>query len=106
MWTQAELLHTWCAAQRRHLSFVLGCAIVLLMSIAIGLGLLRAIDTPAGLDTGDAFALALAALLALACGATGLLLARERALHQALRSASARIEDLSDQNWDLANRLE
>ena len=102
MWHQGSLGRVLRALFNGHSwSLMLRGMLVLSMSIAAAFGFVAVINTPAATYDPHSFAVGVAGLFGAACGAAGLMFARNRALGQQLRDARERIEDLSDQNWEL-----
>ena len=86
-----------------------GWLLVLHGAIALstaGFAFLAVILGPAAHIDAPILALGLAVLFGVACGAICILLARSRMLARALNSARDRIENLSDQNWELTGNIE
>src|SRR5258708_6248143 len=88
-------------ADRRLWALVVRGAVILTMSFAAAFGFLAGINSPAAHYDPHAFAIGVAALFGAACGAVGIMFARNRTLREELRVARERAEDLSDRNWEL-----
>ena len=73
----------------------------LLVSFAAGFGFLAAIAGSQFHYNPSASAVGVAALFGAACGIIGLLVCRLRSMRRRMGSLSRRLEDLSDQNWEL-----
>ena len=87
--------HAWAFAARS--AFVLLAAFLTLPLLASSL--------PAGFDVG-VIAVVAGALIVAACGALAPLIQRNRALRAEVAQFEARIEDLSDRNWELKDAAE
>ncbi len=86
---------------RQALTFLLRAAVILIMSFAMAFGFLAGSSSPSVNYDPYLFAVGTSALFGAACGAIGLLLASRIALRAKLRALGARVEGLSDRNWEL-----
>ncbi|MEA2903754.1 MAG: hypothetical protein QOI12_1141 [Alphaproteobacteria bacterium] len=86
---------------RRALTLAVRAVVLLSMSFAAAFGFLAAMNSPGSHYDPHLFAIGAAALFGAACGAVGLLFSRNRAFKDELRKMRARLEDLSDRNWEL-----
>ena len=107
MWIEREIIRAWrVLLNRGGWLLVLHGAIALSTAVAAGFAFLAVILGPAAHIDAPILALGLAVLFGVACGAICILLARNRMLARALNSARDRIENLSDQNWELTGNIE
>ena len=88
---------------RRAWAFAARSAVVLLAAF-LTLPLLSS-SLPAGFDA-SVVAIVAGALIVAGCGVLALLVQRSRALHAEILQLEARIEDLSDRNWELKDAAE
>jgi PAS domain S-box-containing protein len=91
----------WRLAVMRAGSILLRAIALLCMSFAAGFGFLAAIKHPPLRYNPHTFAVGAAGLFGAACGVIGLLVSTLRSLRTQIRGLSRRLEDLSDQNWEL-----
>ncbi len=91
------------AASRNTKSLVLfGRSVVITLSvISAGLGFLAGVRMQSGTYDPHSYAIGAGALFAAAMAAIALLLMRRRITKEKLRVLEARVEDLSDRNWEL-----
>ena len=82
-------------------SILLRAIALLCMSFAAGFGFLAAIKHPPLRYNPHTFAVGAAGLFGAACGVIGLLVSTLRSLRAQTLGLSRRLEDLSDQNWEL-----
>lgn len=86
---------------RQALWFALRAAVILAMSFATAFGFLAGTRSPMADYDPYLFAVGTAAMFGAACGLLGLLVAGRLRLRAQLRAQAARIEELSDRNWEL-----
>src|SRR5262245_32344986 len=84
---------------RRARPFVVSSAAI--RSLALAAAALAAIASAGAREDPSLLVMAGAGLLGAACGAIGLLIARNRALDRTLKRLRARAEDFADRNWEL-----
>jgi signal transduction histidine kinase/CheY-like chemotaxis protein len=90
------------AARNRAALVLFGRAAVTTLSIvSAGLGFLAGIQMQHAAYNPKAYASGVGALFAAACAVIALLLMRRRAMREKLRALQARVEELSDRNWEL-----
>jgi PAS domain S-box-containing protein len=86
---------------RRTFSFVVRALALLSMSFAAAFGFMAGARHPAAHYDPYLFAIGVAAFFGAACAALALSISRNRTLRAELRGTQDRVEQLSDQNWQL-----
>ncbi|MEN3346680.1 MAG: hypothetical protein V7632_315 [Bradyrhizobium sp.] len=85
----------------RALLLLVRAAVILSMSFAAAFGFLAGMRSPSAHYDPHMFAVGAAALFGAACGAIGLLFSYNQRLKGERRQLRERIDDLSDENWEL-----
>ena len=90
------------AARNKAALVLFGRAVVTTLSIiSAGLGFMAGIEMKRATYNPYAYASGVGALFAAACAVIAFLLMRRRAMREKLRALEARVEELSDRNWEL-----
>ena len=85
----------------RALLLLVRATVILSMSFAAAFGFLAGMRSPSAHYDPHMFAVGTAALFGAACGAIGLLFSYNQKLKEERRQLRERIDDLSDENWEL-----
>jgi signal transduction histidine kinase/DNA-binding response OmpR family regulator len=101
MWAHSLVARARAALAHPVIVFIVRAFVLLSMSFGAAFGFLVAMRSPGTNYDPHAFAVGAAALFGAACGAAGLLFARNHAMRNELRHLRDRVEDLSDRDWEL-----